>query len=292
VNGLLVIDKPGGMTSHDVVSCLRRITGEKSIGHLGTLDPMATGVLPLMLGKFTRLAQYFSSAEKFYTGTIRFGFATDTYDAEGEPASPDSLPSLTLEQVRAAAARFHGEMAQMPPPFSAKKIAGTPAYKLARAGLPVDLKTASVTIAKFEIVAIDGSYASFAMSISAGGYVRSVAHELGQDMGCGAHLSSLRRTQAGVFTLADSHTLDELQPLTGNLEALETYCLHPRSLLPEMPSVTGDPQSLGRLRNGGQANLPEFTAASMVKVFAGQRDLVGIAKRVAGTLFQPVVVMG
>jgi len=280
------------MTSHDVVSRLRKITGEKSIGHLGTLDPMATGVLPLVLGKFTRLAQYFSAAEKSYTGNIRFGFATDTYDVEGEPASPDSMPSLTLTQVRAAASRFQGEMEQMPPPFSAKKIAGTPAYKLARAGLPVELKTVSVNIAKFEIVAVDGRDASFAMSISAGGYVRSVAHELGQDVGCGAHLTSLRRTQAGVFTLADSHTLNELQPFTGNAEALEEFFLHPRGLLPDMPSVTGDQQSLGRLRNGGQANLPEFTSAPMVKVFAGQRDLVGIAKRVAGTLFQPVVVMG
>src|ERR1035437_6303675 len=157
------------MTSHDVVGILRRITGERSIGHLGTLDPMATGVLPLLLGKFTRLAQYFSSAEKSYTGTIRFGFATDTYDAEGEPAGPDSLPVLTFDQVRAAASRFHGEMEQMPPPFSAKKIAGKPAYKLAREGKPVELKAAKVRIASFEITAIEGAEASFTMTISAGG---------------------------------------------------------------------------------------------------------------------------
>ena len=284
------------MTSHDVVGRLRRITGEKSIGHLGTLDPMATGVLPLLLGKYTRLAQYFSSAEKSYTGTIRFGFATDTYDSEGEAAGPDVFsqgrPALRLEQVRAAAGRFHGEMQQMPPPYSAKKIAGTPAYKLAREGKPVELKAAPVRIARFEITAFSGAEAGFAMSISAGGYVRSVAHELGQDLGCGAHLSSLRRTQAGVFTLADAHSLEELGELAGNIEALEAVCIHPRSLLPEMPSVTGDAMALGRLRNGAQANLPEFSGASMVKVFAGQRELVGIAKRVAGTLFQPVVVMG
>jgi tRNA pseudouridine55 synthase len=292
VNGLLIIDKPAGMTSHDVVYRLRKITGERSIGHLGTLDPMATGVLPLLLGKFTRLAQYFSSAEKCYTGTIRFGYATDTYDAEGEPASPDCWPVLALDQVRAAAARFHGEMQQMPPNFSAKKIGGKPAYKLAREGKPVELKTARVHIASFEITALDGAEASFTMSISAGGYVRSVAHELGQDVGCGAHLSSLRRTQAGVFTLAEAHTLDDLAPLTGNLEALESLCIHPRSLLPELPSVTGDAQTLGKLRNGAQANLPEFSRAPLVKVFASQRDLVGIARRVAGTLFQPVIVMG
>jgi tRNA pseudouridine55 synthase len=280
------------MTSHDVVHRLRKITGERSIGHLGTLDPMATGVLPLLLGKFTRLAQYFSSAEKSYTGTIRFGFATDTYDCEGETIGPSVVPALTLDQVRAASVRFRGEIEQLPPPFSAKKIGGTPAYKLARAGKPVDLKAARIRISMFEIVELEGSDATFTMSVSAGGYVRAVAHELGNDLGCGAHLNSLRRTQAGVFTLADAHALSQLEQLSGDLGALAMKCQHPRSLLPEMPSVTGDPFVLGRLRNGAQANLPEFSRASMVKVFADQRDLVGIAKRVAGTLFQPVVVMG
>jgi tRNA pseudouridine55 synthase len=292
VDGLLVIDKPEGMTSHDVVHRLRKITGEHSIGHLGTLDPMATGVLPLLLGKFTRLAQYFSAAEKSYTGTIRLGFATDTYDAAGQAIGPCVKPALTLEQVRAASVRFRGEIEQMPPPFSAKKIGGIPAYKLARAGKPVELKTAKIRISSFDILSLEGAEAAFSMSVSAGGYVRSVAHELGQDLGCGAHLSSLRRTRAGVFTLADARQLEELEPLAGKVEALALVCLHPRSLLPEMPSVTGDAMTLGRLRNGAQANLPEFSSAPLVKVFAGQREMVGVAKRVAGTLFQPVVVMG
>ena len=134
MNGLIVIDKPGGITSHDVVSRLRRFTGEKSIGHLGTLDPMATGVLPLLLGKFTRLAQFFSSAEKSYTGTIRFGFATDTYDADGDRVGQATHPSLTVEQIRGAASRFSGEMEQMPPPFSAKKIGGYPIVQACAGG--------------------------------------------------------------------------------------------------------------------------------------------------------------
>jgi tRNA pseudouridine55 synthase len=296
VNGLLVVDKPGGMTSHDIVNKLRKITGEKSIGHLGTLDPMATGVLPLLLGKFTRLAQYFSSDEKSYTGAIRFGFATDTYDAEGQPAGPDLWPdvgqALTLARIRQGAARFHGEMDQLPPPFSAKKIQGTPAYKLAREGKPVELKTAKVRIASLEVLALEGAEAYFAMRISAGGYVRSVAHELGQDLGCGAHLSKLRRTQAGGFVIEQARTIEELQAATGNTEALQALCIHPRALLPEMPAVMADTHSMSRLRNGAQANLPEFSDALLVKVFAGQRELVAIAKRVAGTLFQPVVVMG
>ncbi|SPE18333.1 tRNA pseudouridine synthase B [Candidatus Sulfotelmatomonas gaucii] len=292
------------MTSHDVVNRLRRITGERSIGHMGTLDPMATGVLPLMMGKFTRLAQFFSAAEKAYEGSIRFGFATDTYDAEGEPAGPDRWPefaqTVTHETIRAAAARFRGEMQQMPPPFSAKKIEGRPAYQLAREGKSVQLKLARVCIDAFAIETIVGAEISFSMKISAGGYVRSVAHELGREMGCGAHLSRLRRTRAGPFTLADAHTLEELEALAGdpagssavNLGALEKICVHPRGLLPEMPAVTADPIALGRLRNGAQANLPEFSGAPLVKVFAGPRELVGIAKRIAGTLFQPVIVMG
>ncbi|MGC1463386.1 MAG: tRNA pseudouridine(55) synthase TruB [Terracidiphilus sp.] len=292
----MVIDKPSGMTSHDVVNRLRRITGEKSIGHLGTLDPMATGVLPLLLGKYTRLAQYFSSAEKSYSGTIRFGFATDTYDAEGHPAGPDIWQEMgsgvTLEQLRNEATRFLGETEQMPPSFSAKKIAGTPAYKLAREGKPVELKPAKVRISSFEIVAFENAEASFTMTISAGGYVRSVAHEIGHLLGCGAHLSSLRRTQAGVFTIDEARTLEQLEAAAGNVEAFESMCVHPRSLLPEMPSVGGDMTALGCLRNGAQANLPEFSKAALVKVFAGQTELVAIAKRVAGTLFQPVVVLG
>jgi tRNA pseudouridine55 synthase len=296
VNGLLVIDKPGGITSHDVVDRLRGITGERSIGHLGTLDPMATGVLPLLTGKFTRLAQFFSAAEKSYTGAIRFGFATDTYDAEGEPAGTDRwlefAPRLSLEKVRQAAMRYQGEVEQMPPPFSAKKIDGTPAYKLARAGKPVELKPAKIRIDSFEIVGLEGAEASFAVKISAGGYIRSIAHELGAELGCGAHLSRLRRTQAGAFNLADAHRLEELEALARNKGHLEEICVHPRHLLLEMPSVTGDDLALGRLRNGAQVNLPEFTSAPLVKVFAGPRDLFGIAKRVAGTLFQPVVVMG
>jgi tRNA pseudouridine55 synthase len=289
VNGLLVVDKPGGMTSHDVVSRVRRLTGEKSVGHLGTLDPMATGVLPLLLGKYTRLAQFFSTAEKTYTGTIRFGFATDTYDAEGEAVGAAVAPSLTLDQVREAALPFRGEVQQMPPIYSAKKIGGKPAYKLAREGKPVELTAKTIHIHHFWIEGLVGDTASFCMTVSAGGYVRSVAHELGQALGCGAHLSGLRRTQAGVFTLEQAWTLDALADLGVGIGAA---LLHPRTLLPEMPAIAGDPVALGKLRNGAQANLAEFSGAEMVKVFAGQRELVAIAKRIAGTLFQPIVVLG
>jgi tRNA pseudouridine55 synthase len=291
VNGLLVLDKPGGMTSHDVVTRVRRATGESSIGHLGTLDPMATGVLPLLLGKYTRLAQFYGASEKAYTGTIRFGYATDTYDAEGKAASEAMAVKLTLDVVRAAAAKFSGEMEQMPPPFSAKKIDGKAAYKMARAGVVPVLKMARVVIAEFAIVGVDGDIASFVMRISAGGYVRSVAHEMGQALGCGAHLASLRRVAAGPFAIAQALPLDEVERLAREGQ-LESKIPHPRTLLPEIPAVTADLQSLGRLRNGGQVNLPEFSCAPLIKIFQGQRELVAIGKRIAGTLFQPTVVLG
>jgi tRNA pseudouridine55 synthase len=290
MNGLLVLDKPAGMTSHDVVAIVRRATGERSIGHLGTLDPMATGVIPLLLGKYTRLAQFFGQAEKSYTGEIRFGFATDTFDAEGTAAAEPVALTKSLAELRELASGFHGEMDQMPPVFSAKKINGVPAHKLARAGKDVPVKAARITIHDFELLGLEGDVASFAMSVSAGGYVRSVAHELGEMAGCGAHLASLRRTRAGVFTLAQSITLDELKAMTPR--EVEARLPHPRSLLPEMPSVTVDEQTAGRIRNGMQVNVPEFSAAPLVKIFTGPRELLCVAKRVAGTLVQPSVVMG
>jgi tRNA pseudouridine55 synthase len=290
VNGLLILDKPAGMTSHDVVARVRRATGEDSIGHLGTLDPMATGVLPLLLGKFTRLAQFYGASEKAYTGSIRFGFATDTYDAEGARVGDAVEPKLALDAVRAAAEKFRGEIEQMPPPVSAKKVRGKPAYKIARAGGVPELKKARITIFDFSIDLLDGDVAAFAMRVSAGGYVRSVAHEMGRDFGCGAHLASLRRVQSGPFGLGDALTLEEVETLARAGE-LEKRLPHPRMLLPEIPCATADEQTVGRMRNGMQVNLAEYSLAPLVKVFRGQRELVGIGRRVAGTLFQPMVVL-
>jgi tRNA pseudouridine55 synthase len=293
VNGLLVVDKPGGMTSHDVVSRLRRATGESTIGHLGTLDPMATGVLPVLLGKYTRLAQFFGPLPKTYTGAIRFGFATDTYDAEGSPASPavTGVPLPTNQEIQAASAHFRGQVEQTPPPFSAKKVDGKPAYKSARRGETIVLKPVSLLIEEFTVGELQGECAEFTIRISSGGYVRSVAHDLGKALGCGAHLARLRRVAAGPFTLSQALSLEELaaQAAAGTLEQ---SLPHPRTLLPELPATTADIWIAGRLRNGNAVNLPEFSTAPLAKVFAGQRDLVAIVRRVAGTLFQPIVVLG
>jgi tRNA pseudouridine55 synthase len=304
MNGVLIIDKPGGLTSHDVVNRVRRILHERSVGHLGTLDPLATGVLPLVVGNLTRLAQFYTASEKSYEGVIRFGFATDTYDAEGEPAAPAQSVTLTLNQVVTLAATFHGVIEQMPPPFSAKKINGVPAYKLARKKKEVVLQPVQVEIKEFEILGVEGHRARFRARVASGTYMRSVAHEMGQKLGCGAHLESLRRTAVAEFTIASAHTLEEVeaaaktQPVAiaadeieKTIPALADLFVHPRLLLPQFPSVTADEANSARIRAGRPVNLPELSRARQVKVFSGQKNLIAIATRVAGTLFHPRIVL-
>lgn len=288
-NGVIIIDKPTGITSHDVVAVARRIFQERSVGHLGTLDPMATGVLPLVLGRYTRLAQFYGESVKGYDGEIRFGFATDTFDADGEAVGMvRGAWHLTLEAVRTVAAEFVGEMEQTPPPFSAKKVGGVPAYKLARKKKEVELRPAAVTVFEFEITDYAEGRARFRSLVSSGTYIRCLAHELGQRLGVGAHLSELRRTRVGEFTLPDAHTLDELSVDGVNCE---DAMIHPRRVLPEMPSVTVTDEIAGYIRNGRAVNLLELSDAKLVKVFTGQRELLAIASRVAGTLFHLKVVL-
>ena len=302
MNGVLIIDKPSGLTSHDVVARVRRILQQKAVGHLGTLDPMATGVLPLVLGNMTRLAQFYLASEKSYEGAIRFGFATDTYDAEGEPISEPQQPSLTLTLIRELAAKFVGSIEQMPPPFSAKKIKGVPAYKLARKKKEVVLTPVTVEIKQFEILAMQdvdddvgtGACARFQARVASGTYMRSVAHEMGQLAGCGAHLQSLRRTAVAEFELEDAHTLEQLEQAAQGAkgeEAIADLLIHPRKLLPSIPSVTATDDVIARIRHGRSVNLPELSRAREVKVFYGQRELMAISTRIAGTLFHPRIVL-
>jgi len=326
MNGVLIIDKPAGLTSHDVVNRARRILHERSIGHLGTLDPMATGVLPLVTGSLTRLAQFYTKSEKVYEGTIRFGFATDTYDADGEPTSLVQEVSLRPEEVEALATRFRGIIEQTPPPFSAKKIKGVPAYKLARKHQEVVLKAIQVEIKEFEIIEAKIDRVRFRAHVASGTYMRSVAHEMGRELACGAHLESLRRISVAEFTLEDAHTLEQVaeaaevrlprggaspggthensppvllaetpelkeQRPGGTPETLEDLFVHPRKLLPHLPSVTADEPTAARIRSGRTVNLPDLSRARQVKVFSGQRELIAIATRVAGTLFHPKLVL-
>ena len=289
MNGVVVIDKPPGLTSHDVVNRVRRILGQRAVGHLGTLDPSATGVLPVVLGNLTRLAQFYAHSEKTYEGVIRFGFATDTYDADGQPTTPPQDVHINCNEVRALAARFHGVIEQMPPPFSAKKIAGVPAYKLARKNKAVALKPVQVEIKEFEILETTADQATFRARVASGTYIRSVAHEMGQNLGCGAHLASLRRTTVAEFAIEDAHSLQSLETAMQQGTA-ESLFVHPRKLVPQLPGVTASDESAALIRSGRAVNLPEMSRAPQVKVFYGQRDLIAIATRIAGTLFHPGIV--
>jgi tRNA pseudouridine55 synthase len=289
MNGVLVIDKPRGLTSHDVVNRVRRILGQRAVGHLGTLDPSATGVLPIVTGGLTRLAQFYTHAEKTYEGTIRFGFATDTYDAEGEPTTPVCEVILDPAEIGRLAAGFRGVIEQMPPPFSAKKVGGVPAYKLARKKRPVELKPVRVEIKEFEILSCENTCARFRAHVASGTYLRSVAHDLGQKLGCGAHLAELRRTGVSEFALEDAHTLDDLRLAAQQGSTAELF-VHPRKLLPQFPGVTATDECAALIRNGRAVNLPEMSRAPQVKVFYGQRELIAIATRIAGTLFHPGIV--
>lgn len=303
MNGVLIIDKPAGLTSHDVVNRVRRLLNQRSVGHLGTLDPMATGVLPLVIGNFTRLAQFYVGSEKTYEGTVRFGFCTDTYDAEGEPTTEPKEINLRQEDLEPALARFRGVIDQVPPPFSAKKIKGVPAYKLARKQKEVKLAPVQVEIKELQVLGVDADRMRFRARVASGTYMRSVAHDLGQAMGCGAHLESLRRTMVAEFTESDAHTLEDLAAKAGNWDhdrigngtgdnpqpVLELF-IHPRKLLPQMPAVTADELTVARIRDGRPINLLELSRVRQIKVFSGQRDLVAIATRIAGTLFHPKIV--
>jgi len=299
VNAVLIIDKPAGMTSHDVINRVRRILGQRSVGHLGTLDPAATGVLPLVLGDFTRLAQFYLQAEKEYEGIIRLGFATDTYDADGESLGTDEERQASVgaarevqeDQVREAASRFLGAIEQLPPAYSAKKVAGVPAYKLARRQQEVKLSPVQVTVHEFDLKLLPDARVAFRSRVSSGTYIRALAHDLGQALGCGAHLESLRRSSHGEFTLGDAHTLEELaaavESAPGNVAPL---FLHPRKLLPQIPSITANEEQIAMIRHGRAVNLPDMSKSAHIKVFADQTELIAIAARVAGTLFQPKIV--
>ena len=248
LTGVIVVDKPQGWTSHDVVAKARGLLRERSIGHLGTLDPMATGVLPLVIGKMTRLSQFYSDSVKAYEGLIRFGFATDTYDADGDQVGDVSEVKVTLEEVQATARFFVGKLQQVPPAFSAKKIAGVPAYKFARRRQSVELQPVPVEVFALEILgAGQPDLCAFRCRVSSGTYVRAIAHELGARLGCGAHLAALRRTAVAEFAIEQAHSLEEVAAAAAE-EGIAALAVHPRLILPGIPSVTAGDEALSRIR--------------------------------------------
>jgi len=214
MEGVLLVDKPQGLTSHDVVYRLRRKLSMKKIGHAGTLDPMATGLLIMLIGKATRISQYLISNDKVYEGEATLGVVTDSQDAEGEVRETRPVPELTEAQVREAMKGFLGDQYQMPPMHSAIKIGGVPLYKMARKGEEVEREPRFIRVVSFELNSFTPPKLTFTLHCTKGTYVRTIAHDLGQKLGCGAHLSALRRTGSGKFNLSAGLTLDQIEALT------------------------------------------------------------------------------
>jgi len=293
LNGAVVVDKPAGWTSHDVVNKIRRIFGTKKVGHLGTLDPAATGVLPLLVNRATRLAQFFNAGQKEYEGVIRFGYATSTYDADGEPLGDDRPPDLTPEDVERVLRPFRGTFLQAPPPVSAKKIGGRPAYELARKQVEFELKPVEVTVYSIEVLDVKGCRLRLKVRCSPGTYLRAVAHDAGQILGCGAFLESLRRTVSGPFGESQARTIEQLEALA-QAGRLQEALVPASDLLPEFPAQIVDTITETQIRQGRDFRVSPFRGAGgarYVKAINGRGELVAIGEASMPNVYHPVVVL-
>ncbi len=286
--GLLLVDKPRGLTSHDVVNRVRRLTRTRRVGHTGTLDPLATGLLILLIGPATRLARFAQDERKSYYATLRLGAETTTYDAEGEIVATHPL-NLDRATIEAALAAFRGEIEQRPPRYSAIKVGGEPLYRKARRGESVEAPSRRVTIHQLELVAWRSPFLDLAMTVSKGTYVRSLAHDLGQRLGCGAYVESLRRTAIGPFRLEEAFTLDELASLaeTGQLEKA---LLPPESLIAEMPAIRLNEEEEHRVRHGTSIARPS-SPADYLRAHDAEGHLVAILTEAGENRWRPIVVL-
>jgi tRNA pseudouridine55 synthase len=296
VNGIVVVDKPADWTSHDVVAKFRGIAKTKSVGHLGTLDPIATGVLPLIVGNVTRLARFYTKADKTYAAVVRLGFATDTYDRAGKAVGPvcEKLPELdAIERVLRA---FTGPKAQMPPQYSAKKVGGRAAYESARRGVEVELKPVNIEIYELRVEGYEAPDLRLTVRCSGGTYVRSIAHDLGATLGCGAHLQELRRIQSGDFGIEQSRTLAELQELVKEGRLADAF-LPPGELLPGFPAVWVDSVTAGQIRQGRDFHVSPFRdwrGVQFVKAMegvGGEETLLAVGEAAMPNVYHPVVVL-
>ena len=293
MDGVIVVDKPEGWTSHDVVARTRHIAQTKKIGHLGTLDPIATGVLPLVIGRATRLAQFYTRSDKVYEGVVRFGWSTDTYDRAGEPTSEKREVVLDPDELERALDRFRGEFAQTPPQVSAKKVDGRRAYEMARKDEPVILEPVPVYVYELLVLGIDGPEVRLRAHCSGGTYLRSIAHDVGQALGCGAHLRELRRTSSGEFEIHQARTLAQLESLAAEERLLDAL-VPPANMLPGFPGVYVDELTVAHIRNGRNFNASPFRsqpASRFVKAIARQGELVAIGEAVLPNIYHPIVVL-
>ena len=293
MDGAIVIDKPEGWTSHDVVNKVRRIAQTKKIGHLGTLDPIATGVLPLVIGRATRLAQFYTRSDKIYEGAIRFGWATTSYDRQGEQVGERCEPEMDPDALDRALEGFRGEFLQTPPPVSAKKIAGRRAYELARKDIAVELAPAAVHVYELAVLEIDWPVVRVRVHCSGGTYVRSIAHDLGVALGCGANLADLRRVASGEFEIAEARTIEQLESLAAS-ERLIDALIPMAQLMPQFPAIFVDDLTASQIRNGRNFHGSPFRAqpaAKYVKAVTGGGALVAVGEAVLPNVYHPAVVL-
>ena len=309
-DGALLVDKPAGPTSHDIVAIVRRALQTPRVGHTGTLDPLATGLLVLLVGQATRCAQFLVADEKEYIADVRLGMATATYDAQGlgsdrgqtgvrHVSDPCLTPDVTHDQVRAILREFRGTFPQLPPPFSAKKVDGVRAYEQARKNQAVDLKPVDVTVRELEIIPDaprdPDTLLRLRIVCSSGFYVRSLAHDIGQRLGCGAHLEALRRTRVGRFSVADAISLAELDaqgPMT------QARLIPLNTLLADMPAVTLNAEGVRRVSHGNTLAAEHLTGppADMAghphaRVLDADGRLLAVAEPRAGGLLHPILVL-
>jgi tRNA pseudouridine55 synthase len=289
LEGVLIVDKPSGPTSHDVVEEVRRFTRPLRVGHTGTLDPLATGVLPLCIGRATRLARFLAATTKVYAGVMRLGVVTDTYDAAGRVIGGRPAEGISGSAVREAAARFVGPMMQAPPAYSARKVNGLPMHRLARRGRDVALKPAPVTIFRFDIVEVAGGSVCFEAETSPGTYIRSLAHDLGEVLGCGAHLERLRRLASGSFVARQAHSMDSIRA-RGLQESLGEIIIPLRLIDLGLPTARATRDGAAAMRNGraltsrdladgwlDAASAPGGAGPGPVRVEDAEGNLLGVA---------------
>lgn len=290
LSGFFNIDKPAGMTSHDVVQAIRRAGKERRVGHAGTLDPMATGVLLVAVGSATRIIEYLQEGTKVYQGVVRFGLTTTTYDVEGEvisQAPAEAVAALTREQVETALAPFRGVIQQVPPMVSALKHAGRPLYELAREGIEIEREPRSVEISQLDVVEWNPPDITLRVTVSKGTYIRSLAHDLGQALGVGATLAGLRRLAVGRFSIADAEPLDTVvEALTGQYW---TQFIHPLDdALLDFDACVVDQATEDAIRQGRQVAVSCAVSASRLRAYNMNGDFIGLLKRDDWTgLWQP-----
>lgn len=294
MDGLILVHKPLHLTSHDVVDCIRKWVQTKRVGHFGTLDPLATGLLMIAVGKATRLFPFYSKQDKEYRGQIKLGFSTDTYDAEGTPASTESEVYPEEEKLVETMRKFQGEIDQLPPPYSAKKHKGLPLYIYARQNKQIDVKPSRVVIKSFQLHAYKPPHIDVEVHCSSGTYIRSLAHDLGQSLGCGAHLARLERTAIGSFSVDMSIRMDDLKVLIREND-YEQFLIPLESLLPEISKIILKDSGKTLAQNGNTVFAediqklippdlaqPEFQPGEKIfRLFSSDGQLIAFAKKIS-----------